>query len=203
MGLKEQTANRKSQITKKLKLVRDLEKPGADIDRSWRLLGEVETKRDEMMDLYDDLVVGQKLEVDTKAVLEEKVKSVDEYSAKMDEVVTSLIARESADRATPSSLGSISSSIGRRDGDRSHQLKPISDLKPFTLSSESEPFEMRIWIEKSKAYFKASHADVLDLDGRFLKISSPAICVSLLQKKSEKPRPLMLVALSLRNTSLS
>lgn len=117
MGLKEQAANRKPQITKKLKLVRDLDKPGADIDRLWRLLGEAEMKRDEMMDLYYDLAAEQELEVDGKAILKEKVKSVDEYSAKIDEIAAALMVRERVERTSPSSMGSISSSTTRGDDD--------------------------------------------------------------------------------------
>jgi hypothetical protein len=59
MGLREQIANRKAQIPKKLQLVRDLNKPGADVDGLWHLLAKTEEKIDKMMDLYNDAAIEQ------------------------------------------------------------------------------------------------------------------------------------------------
>lgn len=83
MGLKEKVMNRESQISKKLRLICELNKPNADVDRQWRLLGEAEDNLYEMMDLYDELINEQDLERDVMAVLHNKVRINEDYDTKM------------------------------------------------------------------------------------------------------------------------
>lgn len=173
MGLKEKVMNRKSQISKKLKLIRDLNKPIADLDRLWCLLGEAEAILYEMMDIYDDLVDEQDLESNTKAIIDDKVKTNDEYATKISEVAALLMNRD---------VPAPTTSNTRQRGETSHalQFKQVSDMKPFMLSSDAEPFEMRVWIEKFQAYYEASHAEVLTLNGRkaiFKNFLTADLCV--------------------------
>lgn len=173
MGLKEKVLSRKSQISKKLRLVRDLNKPIADLDRLWRLLGEAEAILYEMMDIYDDLVDEQDIEANAKAILDDKIKTNDEYASKISEVASILMDRDMPEPAQGNTRQ-------RSNISNEHQFKQVSDMKPFMLSSDAEPFEMRIWLEKFQAYYEASHAEVLTLTGRkaiFKNFLTADLCV--------------------------
>lgn len=116
------------------------------------------------MDLYDELATEKELEIDIKTIKEAKLQATDDYADKVSEVAQMLMSR-----TTPSSSTMFSSTDTSQTlvSERRPQFKPISDMKPFMLSTEAEPFEMRVWMGKFRSYFKASNnVQVLDLDGQ-------------------------------------
>lgn len=173
MGIKEQILNRKSQATKKLATVREMNVPTANADRLWFLLGEAESKVDEMLELYDDLIAEKVNEAGKRSAEDEKIKASEDYDIKIKQVTALLLSR--TDPSQIRSRASISENIHAT-------FKSSSDIKPTVLSAEAEPFEMRLWMDRFKAYFSAAHVNTLDIMGQrnvFLSFIDADLAVSI------------------------
>lgn len=124
-----------------------------------------------MMELYN-LIAEQTTEAGVKSAEDEKFKTCEDYDAKIKQVTALLLARTETSRITR---------IPHAE-DRHATFKSSSDIKPGVLSAEAEPFELRLWVDRFKAYFLAAHVDTLDLMGQknvFLSFIDADLAVSV------------------------